>query len=57
MQKKYRVVGEQDSRLRSTGIVCERHGVARNVVEALVAEGVLVVEEAGRWIPEQRGQV
>jgi hypothetical protein len=39
-------------RLRGAGVVSERHGVASNVVEALVAEGVLVVEQTGCRIPE-----
>ncbi len=39
-------------RLRGAGIVSERHGVASNVVEALVTEGILVVEQTGCRIPE-----
>jgi hypothetical protein len=38
-------------RLRGAGVVSERHGVASNVVEALVTEGVLVVEQTGCRIP------
>jgi hypothetical protein len=41
-------------RLRGAGVVSERHGVASNVVEALVAKGVLVVEQTGCRIPEYK---
>jgi hypothetical protein len=39
-------------RLWGAGVVSERHRVASNVVEALVTEGVLVVEQTGCRIPE-----